>query len=421
MLSIAMDNLDSKQTPTQPGTVPDLIARAQEPRSVIQDWRAAVLNVLLPIIALAILPALIQTVYQVFIYRGIGWQGPAIYIVFYGALVYVAVKRNIDSTRRGWLLVGLTYLTGLVAMGRGGLAGDGRIYLVVMPILAVALISARTGLYAAIVSLVTFCIFGILAQYGPLSQWLIRDDNPLDVEYWLYSGLTMGTIVIVVVFVIIRFSKFQFQTLESSQKIAKALADAYGQLETANRQLEQKVQERTLELSQVNRRLEFLATHDSLTGLPNRLLLFDRLDQAVKMSQRSKTKFALLFIDLDDFKNVNDSFGHAVGDQVLQAVGEALSSSMRVSDTVARLAGDEFAMILYDVRDVSDIAIVARKIAAALSKPIRVMDGDLTVTASIGVSLFPRHGTDPDALFKKADQAMYAAKGRGKSQYLLAE
>jgi diguanylate cyclase (GGDEF)-like protein len=306
-------------------------------------------------------------------------------------------------------------------MGRGGLAGDGRIYLVVVPILAVTLISTRTGLYAAIVSLVTFCVFGILAQYGSLSQWLIRDDNPLDAEYWLYSGLTMGTIVIVVVFVIIRFSKFQFQTLESSRKIAKALADAYGQLETANRQLEQKVQERTLELSQVNRRLEFLATHDSLTGLPNRLLLFDRLDQAVKMSRRSKTKFALLFIDLDDFKNVNDSFGHAVGDQVLQAVGEALSSSMRLSDTVARLAGDEFAMILYDVRDGSDIATVARKIAAALSQPVHVLESSLTVTASIGVSLFPQHGTDPDALFKKADQAMYIAKNRGKGQYLVAE
>jgi diguanylate cyclase (GGDEF)-like protein len=129
----------------------------------------------------------------------------------------------------------------------------------------------------------------------------------------------------------------------------------------------------------------------------------------------------LLFIDLDDFKNVNDSFGHAVGDQVLRAVGEALSGSMRLSDTVARLAGDEFAMILYDVRNEDDVAIVARKIAAALSQPVRVQDGSLTVTASIGASLFPQHGTDPDALFKKADQAMYTAKGRGKSQYLVAE
>jgi diguanylate cyclase (GGDEF)-like protein len=402
------------KTIPRPEEVPDLVARAKEPRSVIQDWRTAVLNVLLPIITLAILPALIQTIYQVFIYHGIGWQGPVIYIAFYGILVYIAVQRNLDATKRGWLLVALTYLTGLVAMGRGGLAGDGRIYLVVMPILAVTLISSRTGLFAAIVSLVTFCIFGVLAQYGPLSQWLIRNDNPLDVEYWLYSGLTMGTIIIVVVFVIIKFSKFQFQTLETSQKIAKALANAY-------QQLEQKVQERTHELSQANRRLEFLATHDSLTGLPNRLLLFDRLDQAVKISRRSKTKFALLFIDLDDFKNVNDSFGHAIGDQVLQAVGEALSGSMRISDTVARLAGDEFAMILYDVRDESDIAIVAKKIAIALSQPIRVLDGNLTVTASIGVSLFPQHGTDPDSLFKKADQAMYAVKNRGKSQYLLAE
>jgi len=411
---------DIKTIP-RPEEVPDLVNRAKEPKNVIQDWRAAVLNVLLPIITLAILPALIQTIYQMFIYHNINWYGPAIYIAFYCILVYLAVNRKLNVNLRGWLLVVLTYFTGLVAMGRGGLAGDGRIYLVVMPILAVTLISTRTGVYAAVISLVTFCIFGILAQYGVLSQWLIRNDNPLDIEYWLYSSLTMTTIVITVIFLIIKFSKFQFQTLQTSQKIAKALANAYQQLETTHRQLEQKVQERTLELSQANTRLEFLATHDSLTGLPNRLLLSDRLDQAIRLSLRSKAKFALFFIDLDNFKDVNDSFGHAVGDQVLQAVGEALADSMRDSDTVARLAGDEFSMILHDVRDESDLAIVARKIAAALSQPIPVPGGSLAITASIGVALFPQHGTDPDTLFKKADQAMYAAKERGKSQYLVAE
>ena len=397
------------------------LIQTQEPKNVIQDWRASVLNILLPIITIVILPALIQTIYQMFIYHTVGWSGPATYVVFYLCLVYVAVHRKIGSTKRAWFLVGLTYLTGLVAMGRGGLAGDGRVYLVIVPILAITLISANAGIYAAAVSLVTYAIFGFLAQTGFLGQWLNRSDNPLDLEYWLYSGLTLGTIMIAVALVVTRFLKFQIQTLETSKKIAEALTDAYRQLETANLQLEQKVQQRTLELSQANRHLEFLATHDSLTKLPNRLLLFDRLDQAVKKSQRSNAKFALFFVDLDDFKMVNDTFGHAVGDQVLQVVGKALAQSMRVSDTVARLAGDEFALILYDVQTLSDVTIVAQKISLALSQPIPVLEGRLTVTVSIGVGLFPQHGTDADSLFKKADEAMYIAKSRGKNQCVLAE
>lgn len=398
----------------------DLIARVREPDSLIQDWRSGVLNILLPVVALVILPALIQTVYQVFVYHDVGWVGPAIYIFFYLTLVYVALRRDLSSAVRGWFLVGLTFLTGLVAMARGGLAGDGRVYLVAVPILAVTLINENTGLYAAAVSLATYCIFGFLAQAGILGQWLIRLDNPLNIEYWLYNGFTLGTTVVTVAFVVIRFSRFQGQTLESSKKIAKALADAYQQLETVNVQLEQKVQRRTLELSLANRRLEFMATHDSLTGLPNRLLLYDRLDQAIKKGCRSKNSFALFFIDLDDFKRVNDTFGHAVGDQVLQMVAEVLSRSVRVSDTVARLAGDEFALILDDVHEASDIEIVANKISAALSRPLPILDTSISITASIGVSLFPPHGSDADSLLRKADQAMYGAKNKGKNKFLLA-
>jgi len=400
---------------------PPRFAHTQEPRTIIRDWRISVLNILLPIIAIVILPALIQTIYQVFIYHTVGWVGPIIYVLFYLCLVYVAVRRKISSTKRAWFLVTLTYLTGVVAMGRGGLAGDGRVYLVVAPILAITLISANVGIYTAALSLATYAIFGFLAYTGFLGPWLIRTDNPLDLEYWLYSGLTLGTIMITAVLVLIRFFRFQVTTLETSKKIAEALTEAYRQLEAANQQLEQKVQQRTLELSQANRHLEFLATHDNLTELPNRLLLFDRLDQAVKKSQRSNAQFALFFVDMDDFKKVNDTFGHAVGDQVLQVVGRALTQSVRVSDTVARLAGDEFALILYDVHTLSDVTTVAEKIAHALNQPMPMLEGRLTVTVSIGVGLFPRHGRDPDALFKKADEAMYTAKSRGKNQCVVAD
>ncbi len=405
----------------KPDPVVDLIAQAQEPASIIKDWRYGVLNILLPIIALAILPALIQTIYQIFIYKGIGWQGPVVYIAFYAVLVFVALRRSLGSTARGWFLVALTFLTGVVAMLRGGLAGDGRIYLVIVPILAVTLINTRTGLVAALVSLVTYTAFGILANYGFLHDWLICFDNPLDGEYWVYSGLTMGVIVIACVFLVTRFSKFQVQTLESSKRISLELASAYRQLEVANLELEQKVEQRTSELSKANNRLEFLATHDNLTGLPNRLLLYDRLDQAVKKGQRNKTGFALFFIDLDDFKRVNDSFGHAVGDMVLEAVGDALSKCMRLSDTVARLAGDEFALILHDLETPVFIDTIMEKVVAALGKPIQVMDSTISITASIGVSVYPDHGSDPDSLLRKADQAMYIAKNEGKNRYSLSK
>lgn len=400
---------------------PPRFAHTQEPRTIIRDWRISVLNILLPIIAIVILPALIQTIYQVFIYRTVGWGGPIIYVLFYLCLVYVAVRRKISSTKRAWFLVTLTYLTGVVAMGRGGLAGDGRVYLVVAPILAITLISANVGIYTAALSLATYAIFGFLAYTGFLGPWLIRTDNPLDLEYWLYSGLTLATIMITAVLVLIRFFRFQLTTLETSKKIAEALTEAYRQLEAANQQLEQKVQQRTLELSQANRHLEFLATHDNLTELPNRLLLFDRLDQAAKKSLRNNAQFALFFVDLDDFKKVNDTFGHAVGDQVLQVVGRVLTQSVRVSDTVARLAGDEFALILYDVHNLSDVTTVAEKIAHALNQPMPMLESRLTVTVSIGVGLFPQHGTNADSLFKKADVAMYTAKSRGKNQCVVAD
>lgn len=392
----------------------------QEPQNVIQDWRASVLNILLPIIAIAILPALAQTIYQALTYPRGEWIGPTIYFLFYLCLVYVTIRRDLDCTIRGSVLVALTFLTGVVAMGRGGLAGDGRIYLTVVPLLAVTLIDMRTGVYVAVISLVTYVIYGLLAQAGILEPWLIRLDNPLDGEYWFYSGLTMGTILVAIVFIVVRFTEFQMHTLESFQETANKLGEAYKQLEASNQALEQRVRERTQELMRANRRLEFLATHDNLTGLPNRLLLYDRLDQAIKKAKRSQSKFALFFIDLDDFKQINDSFGHAVGDHVLQTVSGILLQSVRLSDTVSRLAGDEFALIVYDVHGPADIDTIAQKIAATLSKPLKVLDEEIVITASIGVSLFPDHGMEPDFLLRKADQAMYTAKNSGKNKYTLA-
>lgn len=297
-------------------------------------------------------------------------------------------------------------------MARGGLAGDGTIYLTVLPVLTITLVNIRTGLYAAGVSLSTFLIFSILADNGVLGQWLIIHDNPQTYDQWIYFGLTMATLILVTVFVVARFARFQLSTLESVQKISRALADA-------NRMLEQKVQQRTDELTSANRNLRFLATHDNLTGLPNRALLFDRLEQIIRSSRRAKQRFALFFIDLDDFKRINDTYGHLVGDQVLKDVSGFLRDAVRDSDTVARLAGDEFTIILENVQAIGNVETIARKTLAAASRPIEISGETIIMTVSIGVSFFPDHGDDAETLFKKADAAMYRIKEDGKNDYLI--
>ena len=403
----------------KPNTI-DNPSTAQEPTHALYDWRSSVLDIFLPLASLAFLPSIAQTVLQVINDSQIAWQGAAIIVFFYLILVFVTfTPRRISTTIRSWVVIVLAYMTGIVSMARGGLAGDGTLFLTVLPILAITLVNARAGIYAAGVSISTFIVFGIMAHAGMLSHWLIIHDNPQTPDQWLYFGLAMSTLIVVTVFVVIRFSNFQVDTLESVQKMAKALADSHQQLELANQKLEQKVQERTVELSNANQHLQFLATHDNLTGLPNRILFFDRLEQAIKKSRRQKRRFALFFVDLDDFKRINDSFGHIVGDQVLQAIAKVLDHAVRDSDTVARLAGDEFMIILDDVREMSDIEAIARKINKAVSQPIDGPQEAVIMTVSIGISLFPEHGEDAETLLRKADVAMYHVKNGTQNSYHL--
>lgn len=156
--------------------------------------------------------------------------------------------------------------------------------------------------------------------------------------------------------------------------------------------------------------LQHMALHDQLTGLPNRMLLRDRLEQALRQRARKDHKLALLFADLDGFKQVNDSFGHEAGDTLLRDLGQRWTGALRESDTAARLGGDEFAILLPEVGDLTDVAVIVEKLQAALALPFRVSGNDAFVRASIGVVLAPDHGTDADSLTRRADMAMYAAK-----------
>jgi diguanylate cyclase (GGDEF)-like protein len=160
------------------------------------------------------------------------------------------------------------------------------------------------------------------------------------------------------------------------------------------------------------------ALHDPLTDLPNRTLLLDRLQQAVALGRRNRAPVALLFLDLDGFKEVNDTYGHLRGDALLVEVGRRLRRSLRASDTVARLGGDEFALVLPDA-DADAASIVAEKILAEMAPPFEIDEATVSIGASIGIAVYPEHGMTADSLIRQADFAMYEAK-RARAGFVLA-
>ncbi|MFA4969323.1 MAG: EAL domain-containing protein [Sulfuritalea sp.] len=163
--------------------------------------------------------------------------------------------------------------------------------------------------------------------------------------------------------------------------------------------------------------LERQANHDTLTGLPNRSLLADRLDQAIARAERLGYFLALVFIDLDNFKFINDSLGHAAGDELLVEIADRLRSSLRTSDTVARQGGDEFVLVLNDHYRVNSIISLLERVMLEIGRPVSLAGREFQVGASLGVALYPQDGADAESLFKHADVAMYAAKDRGRNNF----
>lgn len=170
-------------------------------------------------------------------------------------------------------------------------------------------------------------------------------------------------------------------------------------------------------------RLQYLATHDPLTALPNRVLLHEHLNQAIAHGRRTGRRVAVLFIDLDRFKNVNDSLGHRVGDELLRRIGARLAGAIRETDTLARLGGDEFLVVIERFEDPEVPGSIAVKLLDQIAQPVQIEDHEIYVTASVGIALFPDDGADADELFKNADVAMYRAKESGKNtmQFFSAE
>ncbi|MBV7263625.1 diguanylate cyclase [Photobacterium sp. WH77] len=168
--------------------------------------------------------------------------------------------------------------------------------------------------------------------------------------------------------------------------------------------------------SQTEARLRHMANHDALTNLPTLRYAQEKIDSAILRCQRSNTNMALMFVDLDGFKDVNDTFGHDAGDKLLKAVSIRLVNSLRETDTVARIGGDEFILILENIASTDTTTMLADKILTMFSRPFMLTDNPLHLGVSIGVSMYPSHGTTRESLLKHADQAMYCAKKNGKNQ-----
>lgn len=202
-----------------------------------------------------------------------------------------------------------------------------------------------------------------------------------------------------------------------SLRTEKSSADEIGSLIDGFNEMLSEIEERDETLRQHQDNLQRLAHFDSLTLLPNRALYHDRLNQAILQTSRTTQKLAVMFVDLDHFKDINDTSGHRVGDLLLRDVGERLQKIVRASDTVARMGGDEFTVLLPNMEDPDDAALVAQKIVQNVSEVYQVEGNEIYITASLGITIFPDDGNTVDELLKNADTAMYHAKSNGRNVF----
>lgn len=210
----------------------------------------------------------------------------------------------------------------------------------------------------------------------------------------------------------------------SRKNAEKVKAEGNAEMETRLREANEKLviasinaQVMTESIERILVHLSHMAEHDLLTGLPNRALLTDRLVHSISLAKRHGNKLALMFLDIDHFKEINDTLGHAIGDQLLQSVAKRLEASVRNSDTVSRHGGDEFVILLPEVEDVQSAVHSAEKLIQSAREPHIISGHELRVSLSVGITIYPDDGIDADVLMRNADLAMYQAKKSGRNSY----
>jgi diguanylate cyclase (GGDEF)-like protein len=240
---------------------------------------------------------------------------------------------------------------------------------------------------------------------------LMHADYYSKFKYLIFISVLFLILGLFISFILSRYLKESFFIYR--QKIKKSAAD----MQTLNEKLEEKMQERTKELRERTAQLQILAHHDALTGLPNKVLFTDRMERGITHAKHNQSGLALFFIDLDKFKPINDSLGHAVGDSVLKVVAHRLENIIREEDTLARLSGDEFTIIMEELTHPEDASLLAEKILKSLAEVIIIDEHRLYISGSIGISLYPEDSKNAHSLLKYADTAMYKAKEEGRNNF----
>ncbi len=258
----------------------------------------------------------------------------------------------------------------------------------------------------------------------------LRNFGLLPSNFITIHGLQFGSVIAMLLLSFALANRIQDERRAKEAAQLEALAAKQAsieQLRESEHKLEERVALRTAELAAVNERLlqseqqqRDLAQHDALTGLANRSLFSDRLSRAIAAAQRDKTRFALLYLDLDKFKPVNDTYGHAIGDALLREVAARISGRVRESDTVARIGGDEFVVLLRSIDSAQDALDVGNSIRKTLNHLFQVETHELAISSSIGVAIYPDHGRTEMELSHRADEAMYLAKQAGRDTVILA-
>lgn len=310
-----------------------------------------------------------------------------IFVSLFVTTIYLLRKR-LPFRMKALIALSLFYIFGTVSVLTLGFLGAGFWWLLFSSLLASTIYSHRLGLIIAVSAL----IIVILAANGFVKGYIIL---PFDANAYLKSSASWISFISVV----LMMPLVMFQPIASFQRSTVAL------LKEVNRQRAE---------------IERLATHDELTGLPSLNLAKDRLQMALNCAQRSQKKVALMFIDLDGFKTINDTHGHEAGDKVLIETSKRLVKLSRNEDTAARIGGDEFILILGNLASDSDAALVAERMIKEISQPINFFDISMSVGASIGIAIFPDHASDAQSLRRLADEAMYAVKRHGKNQFAFA-
>lgn len=365
------------------GSLTALFASARAALSVspvseveLQTWRALLLK---RTVGTAFFLGVFAAIPSIWISARVGMWA----LIVFDVLVLIAVfglwtQVHRNYRRSAFVFLFLLFLVGVVLLVNVGQASQP--YLLAVPVMTVLLLGLRAGLAALVLSWATLLLVGYLLnadidlpgrELAPFTKWAVISVN----FFVVAAALTLS-------------SAFLLGGLNASLRRQRADAE----------------------------NLTHLATHDSLTGLANRALLVAQLQRAIASAQRADKLLAVALMDIDRFKNVNDSLGHAVGDTLLDAAAKQLQKSVRDGDTVARLGGDEFVVILTAVGSEDDIAAAANRILTSVSGRFELGGHEVYSTCSVGIAVFPRDGTDAESLIKNADTAMYRAKENGRNR-----